>query len=249
MTARHCPRCNHYFNPGENPEKCPSCGLPMISDLTCAKLCDAIYGRQPDPPFRWDVIDQGLDDGVYWGLARFGDVDVVVLRGSVTVGDWLRDFVAVADPFTHDKLGPVHPGFALGMEKMCGEVLRLAQPKVIVTGHSLGAGRACILSALMKLAGCPPLRRVCFGEPLPGFAPLAALLADIPTASYRNGSASAHEHDLITDIPFAFGLEQYVHPIALTDVYSQPAADDPWGSIRWHHAPLYVEALARPVEP
>jgi hypothetical protein len=37
---------------------------------------------------------------------------LAVFRGSVTFRDWIRDMLAVANPFVHAKLGPVHAPFS-----------------------------------------------------------------------------------------------------------------------------------------
>jgi hypothetical protein len=74
---------------------------------------------------------------------------------------------------------------------------------------------------------------------------LAKLIADIPARSYRNGNGIAH--DLITDIPFAIGPENYVHPRPLTDVSEDP--DEYWtqhrGIFAWHAMPLYLRAVEK----
>jgi Lipase (class 3) len=219
----------------------------MITDAYCAELCAAIYriGKPNFPDF--PVSDPGDDDGVCWAIERTADGDIIVLRGSSTFEDWLRDLVALASPFSHHALGPVHPGFLLGMEHAWSEIkgrLSSAAPPV-VTGHSLGAARASILCGLMALDGRPPKRRVCFGEPKPGFSRLASILVPIPGASYRCGSDRADDrisHDLVTDVPISFPPEEYVHPTPLVHVPAV-AVDYSWGMFSYHHIELYVKAL------
>lgn len=222
----------------------------MITDLLCAELCAEIYGdsMRPLPAARvvaWEHLDEGEDDGVCWGLMRTQDQDVIVLRGSATTEDWIRDLLALASPFTHHLLGPVHPGFLLGMEHAWTEMKRLLRNGVptVITGHSLGAGRASILCGLMLLEGLVPARRVCFGSPKPGFDQLAELIRKVPSASYRNGSD--WHHDLVTDVPFSFPPEEYTHPESLTFVAAAPEPGDPLGPFAYHHVELYVKALGK----
>lgn len=220
----------------------------MIADADIAVLCAGIYA--PDRPggIVWDHYDSGAaSDGVCWGLKHIGTDTVLVLRGSVTTQDWLRDLYAVANPFHHDDIGPVHPGFLSGMrtvERELGNLISKSQ-SLYIAGHSLGAARAAILTALLVFDGWEPTARVVFGEPKPAFMPLAKMIAHIPGRSYRNGD-SVH-HDLVTDSPFSFPPEQYVHPTPIIPVCARPDGDlfQRNGIFAWHHMGLYQTALAQ----
>jgi hypothetical protein len=236
--------------------------IALPSDAEIAALCNGIYDYPGFAPVVWDHLElPEQDGGICWALKRLGAVDVIVLRGSTTPGDWLRDFDAVADPFIHSDLGPVHPGFLAGMEKawqamqpLCGsfagDLSQQRDRNVIVTGHSLGAGRAAILTGLMVHAAkshqaVAPLARVVFGEPRPGFPQLARLIGSVSARSYRNSNGSAY--DLVTDVPIALGLEDYVHPCSLSDVCEAPGPNwtKQWGPFAWHAMPLYLAALEK----
>jgi Lipase (class 3) len=218
----------------------------MISHSALADLCVGLYAYD-GKKIEWDHYDDGANsDGVCWALADRGDYAVVVLRGSTTREDWRRDFDAWADPFHHDDLGPVHPGFLSGMRTVQREIVELAPAKpLVITGHSLGAARASILSALLTFEGRQILARVVFGEPRPGFAQLAYILSMTTGASYRNTGGA--RHDLITDVPFSFPPEEYVHPTPLIDVSEIPdkGISDSWGIFALHHMPLYAAALQK----
>ena len=224
-----------------------------------------------EQPQRDDGICWGLKRIGGSGLAL--GIDVVVLRGSVTQQDWFRDFDALADPFESDErqletflhhlgfsiegaaeehafLGPVHPGFLAGMEAALAAMRPLLRENIIIAGHSLGAARAAILTGLMvhdaNLNKAPaPLACVTFGQPRPGFAKLAGVIASVPQRSYCNGNGSLV--DMITEVPIAFGPENYVHPHPLTDVCEEPGASwkQQWGVFAWHAMPLYLRALER----
>jgi hypothetical protein len=220
--------------------------LVLPSDAGVAALCNAIYAYPGFPRIGFDHLEApDQDDGVCWGLKKLGDIDCLVLRGSVTPQDWLRDFAALANPFAHIALGPVHPGFLAGMEAAWAAMKPRLGRKVIVAGHSLGAGRAAILTGLMVLDGRAPLTRLTFGEPRPGFPQLAKLIDRVPARSYRNGNGVAY--DLITDVPIAIGIEDYVHPCHLSDVCEEPGPNwtRRWGVFAWHAMPLYLAALER----
>lgn len=240
--------------------------LVLPSDAAIAALCNGIYDYPGYAPVVWDHLElPEQDNGICWGVKQFGGVDVIVLRGSTTQQDWIRDFAALADPFTgaesaflkvlafkisgapsdHAFLGPVHPGFLAGMEDAWAAMKPLIGSRVIVSGHSLGAGRAAILTGLMVHDGRPPLARVVFGEPRPGFPPLAKLISSVTARSYRNGNGVLY--DLVTDVPMPIGPEDYVHPCPLTDVCEEPGPKwtEQWGVFAWHAMPLYLRAAEK----
>lgn len=216
-----------------------------VDDAAIARLACAIYGYAGDSPEPWDHFDRGSnDDGVCWALRRLDGVDVLVLRGSTTLLDWLRDFDFVRNPFRHRDLGAVHAGFFLGMPEMWAEARAMVGANVIVAGHSLGAARAAILTGLMVLDGRPPARRVVFGEPYPGLQNFADLIRAVPAASYCAGDA--HGHDLVTDVPFPLPPElPYVRATPLVPVRATPGADirSRWWIFAYHHMQLYRAAL------
>lgn len=219
--------------------------LPLypIYDHDLALFCQGIYGYPGAVPIHFDHYDAGEDDTVCWALKRIGDVDVVVMRGSVTLDDFVDD--AEAWPAADNELGcHVHMGFDEGLYKVCNELLTLtnAPRKIIVTGHSLGAARATILSAYLVHAGFPPIARVLFGEPRPGYTDLADYLKGIPCRNYRNGKGI--DGDLVTGLPFSTSFMPWTNSAPFTEVWAEPENKDPWGPFSWHHIQLYCEALS-----
>jgi Lipase (class 3) len=214
-----------------------------ITDRDIAALCLGIYPEHFSPA-AWDHFDPGSDlDGVCWGLKHVGDVSIVVLRGTVTLLDWLRDFQAWVEPFHHHGLGPIHAGFYSGMETVYRELPGIVQSRpLIICGHSAGAARAVLLSALLTLDGRPPIARICFGEPRAGFAQLRPILAPIKQQrSYRNRGATDTDHDEMTDLPFSLPLFPYQHPTDLMDLTVAPMPHTLW-VFRFHVPELYAEA-------
>ncbi len=218
----------------------------LPSDAKIAALVNGIYGYAGFTPIAFDHLEQpDGDDGICWGLKRVDDVNVIVLRGSTTPEDWMRDFEAIANPYTHLALGPVHPGFLAGMEQAWTAMRPLIGAKVVVSGHSLGAARSAILTGLMLRDGFAPLARVVFGEPRPGFPQLAQRIAQVPARSYCNGNGRLF--DIVTEVPIAIGPENYVHPCPLTYVCEPPGPEwtQQWGIFAWHAMPLYLAALEK----
>lgn len=219
----------------------------MISDAQIADLVAASYLPPDQSGVVWDHFDPGESgDKVRWGVKRIGADVAVILPGSRTLLDWLRDLTAIADPFHHDDVGPVHPGFLSGMrtvERELGGMVDKTSP-IFIGGHSLGAGRGGILAGFLVLAYWNVAARVVFGEPKPGFAQLAEIIKGVPGRSYRNGDDK--HHDLVTDVPFSFPPEQFVHPTPIIPVCARPAAGlfSEYGPFAWHHMPLYQAALA-----
>lgn len=214
----------------------------MILDRDICALCAAIYAGPAGTA--WDHYDAGQGDGVVWALKRYDAGAVVVLRGSSALLDWLRDFDFWQNPFAAPSVRDVYPGFYLGMAQVWRELAALIESgePVIVTGHSLGAARAAVLSALMALDGRPPAARVTFGEPKPGGEELAARCLAVPARIYRNGDSERHAHDLVTDVPFT---GQHDRP--MIDVYAAPsmrAIGDVLDPFRFHHIELYQAGLS-----
>lgn len=226
------------------------------TDRLLADLCVALYAFGAVPPpdtLPWEHVDLGKDDGVAWGYRRLDTADTVILRGSVTVADWIHDGMAIAEPIDHYALGPLHRGFAHGMAQMweeCRRMLRQDYP-ILIGGHSLGAARASILTGMMIVDGLSPDASVRFGEPCPGFSELGTYLerAGIYQRSYRN--AGAWGHDYVTDVPIKLPDFPYVHPVPLVDVDQRPTGDllARFGLFAGHHCPLYAAAMAAADQP
>lgn len=210
----------------------------MIKSSVVANLLVSLYNGAAD----FDILEPGSgDSGICWAAKEVDGVTLLLLRGSVTLSDWLDDFRAVTTPFNHSVLGPVHPGFALGMTDCWAEMRAKTKGPYVISGHSLGAGRAAILTGLMIRDGILPQARIAFGEPKPGFAQLARYIAPVPAVSYRNVALSGPGHDYVTDVPATFPLENYTHPCPLTSVRVKPSSN---GLFAFHHMPLYAQAVA-----
>lgn len=211
-----------------------------MNDVDLVNLCADIYGDTA----KWDYLDAGQDDEVYFGLKKYSDVDVIVFRGSITALDWWLDLQTIP---TKTRIGTVHHGFYEGMEKMWAEVQPMLTQPVMVTGHSLGAARADILTGLMVADNKLPIRRAVFGEPRPGLSDFAEFIKGVDAYPYRNGDA--HGHDRVCDVPL-----KLLHPLDFSFVHPKPhiqVTAAPTGNIfqrdglfSFHHIQLYQAALA-----
>ena len=79
-----------------------------------------------------------------------GDTSVIAIRGTDTQHQWLEDFQAIAQPIPHGSWW-MHRGFddvwnsiAASLQK-AWDTASLANAKVYITGHSLGAAIALIM--------------------------------------------------------------------------------------------------------
>lgn len=159
----------------------------------------------------FDYYEPGSgDDKVCWAAKAIDGVTLVLFPGSQGFWDWIRDLDTFANPLDHSTLGPLHPGFFMGVPQSFAEIQAHTKPPYVLTGFSLGAARALDITGLMTVAGTPPLACVTFGSPKPGFQQLADIIAKVPQWSYRNGNA--HYYDLITDYAILPPPEHYVHP-------------------------------------
>lgn len=221
-----------------------------VTDAELADLVEGLYEREGAPPVTWDAQSDPRE-AVCWAAKSVGGVAVIVFRGSTTFEDWARDLHAWAPAADMGAdIGPVHPGFSDGMlAAILGLPAALrSSTSIVVTGHSLGAARAWLASALLKRASCPLTGCVAFGSPRPGFAPLAKLLQDVPGRNYRN-SGGWGQTDLITVLPFDFGADGYRPAKRYTDITIMPVDKDPWGPFAWHRMEYYNRAMYKSHNP
>ena len=239
--------------------------MGRASDAELGHLAAAIY----DTPTAFDVYESGIpagfgdhappqyrfagrnysmaNAGICYGVVHAPEETIVSFRGSLVLKDWVLDMNAFANPFVHQEFGPVHPGFLWGMAEAADKIAKLADiaKPITITGHSLGAARAAILTALLFEKSINPscLRRVVFGEPKPGFKQLASFINPVESRSYRNGDT--HEHDPVPGMPFSFPPEEYVHPRPVIEVCEPPSGPliEKLAAFSWHHIDLYTAAL------
>lgn len=227
----------------------------MTPDADIARLLAALYDG-PDAfakaaaPFPTFYEPGSGDHGVCYGVVRKPDENIICFRGSKSLLDWARDLFALPTIFAHKIYGPVHAGFAIGLDRAVFDASRhvdFANPTTICW-HSLGGARAGIATAMILenyQQDSKMLRRVVFGEPIPGFKTLADYIRPVQSISYCN--AQDHHVDRVTEavvhIPPSFAFVRCGEPfhVAPPHVPMWKEIVDPFAL---HHMPLYVGALA-----
>lgn len=204
----------------------------MITDLDLVNLCASLYDSSQDST--WDKIWK--IDGAYAAVKHFPDASVVVWRGTKTAKEWLEDLTET--PIEVAGLGHVHLGFWVGVSQIAHEIedeLRRAnKPKIIVTGHSLGAARAVLFAAKLKVQdGFQNVEWVSFAMPRPGFRTLAEVA--VGGHWYRNG-----EDAPVTHVPYLLGL--YKHPGSMFQINEPGQGSGPFSE---HHIELYQAGVAK----
>lgn len=158
----------------------------LPTDLDLARFCADTYSAMPN----FDYIDAGAETGVWVAVKKLPDVDVIVFRGSDSIEDWWRDFDAA---MVFEKgLGMVHAGFYENLDLTHSNIKAMVRPNPVITGHSLGAARAAIYSAMRE---DHPVKVALFGCPRPGAQALTDRLKGIPITSYKN------RQDPVTGVP------------------------------------------------
>ena len=241
-------RAGYYYSTASAPEApaplpvsrvAPSGGtscFPRHADL--AYFICSMY-QYPDYNVTWDRVPD-YTAPVVWGIKRVEDTNVLVFQGTASFEDLLNDFRAF--PALERYIGHVHTGFLDGVEDVIKQVRgQRLSGRLVVTGHSLGAARATIATALLMQARIPVTERVVFGSPKPGFSDFANYVSAVPATSYINRD-NLHE-DLITDLPFTLPGLEYHQPTPFTPVTSPPDWTHPWGPFAWHDSTLYHRGL------
>lgn len=195
----------------------------MIPHADLAKSCVALYA-DPTP---------ASIDGIEYSVAG----NVITLRGTADMDDFLRDFEAL--PLWYPQLGFVHSGFALGMADVFAKVRDVANP--VITGHSLGGAHARLLAALFIVNGVIPAQLVTFAAPKPGNVNLARVLqkAGMEDVNYRN------RNDIVPCVPGLLPPASWfwVHSVPFTELSVAPPVDD-FGALRDHNMLLYAEGVS-----
>ena len=212
-----------------------------MTDLSLAQACADIYVTREG----WFSIYEV--QGVYVGLRRGETYLDIICRGSTTLLDWVRDLEAIVR--THPVLGPVHFGFAQGIDESFETILPdLSKDMPIrVGGHSLGASHACYIAGLLTASGRPPTRLECYGCPNPGMEQLSDILRSggFPIELWRNWQ------DPVATLPIALPgplNRRWQKPTLDLQLVEVPASDvgDPYS---YHHMPLYLSGRQKLASP
>jgi len=175
---------------------------------------------------------------------------LVDIRGTIGMAEWAKDAEFAQRP--HPVVGRVEVGFddiyrSMGLDGTAGKAaddlakLLKDATSVTVTGHSLGAAEALLLS--FDLAAPERLGRrvqtVVFASPRPGDSAFGrALQMRIP--GHR---AYAYELDIVPRIPFGFDYAPVPETIELSAIH--PGLHIEFGLAAYHHALTYATLIDR----
>jgi hypothetical protein len=223
--------------------------MPEMSDGEIARQLVNLYAGAAG--FDFYQPGQGFS-GICYGVKLLPDETLVCFRGSANLADWAHDLFALPAVFPHESFGPIHAGFSIGLDRVAFNVSTLIDKtkRTVICGHSLGAARARVLTAmLLETYQKDPalLETVLFGEPLSGMQPMADYLAPVRSRSYRNGAGMFH--DGVTDVPVRIPLLlNWVRASKLTFVSQAPDVpilEEALDPFTFHHMGLYAAALNR----
>lgn len=211
----------------------------MIPDSVVVDRLLALY---QDTPQGFDHVES--TSGVYWGLKRFPDCDLVIARGSATPRDFIRDLESelgrVLPHYT--SLGLLPDGFSRGLTDAYTAIRHQLRPDVpsVFSGHSLGAAHAAELAALHRLSNGAVAKIMLCGCPRPGTGLLGLALKGVAISSYRNLS------DPVCDVPVPIAhILPWTHVAEFILLKEHPPAHDPWGPFKDHHSELYAAGIKR----
>lgn len=211
--------------------------MKMPSDLEVLQVCADTYRDDAQWDASWSTND------IQVRARAVGDFDVIAFRGSKSVLDWVRDFQVI--PVYHPRLGMVHEGFVQGIEPVVvPRLLKFIQDRnrpYILTGHSLGAARACVVAGLMSItplfngSTVPPAAVVLAGCPRPGFKTLSEVInsGGGKVRIYKN------RRDPVADVPSL--LPFWVKPSA--DILVDAGDSGEHSLFADHHMPLYLKGV------
>jgi hypothetical protein len=206
----------------------------IIQPLGLARLNAQIYASSSGWLNYWQY------DHAIVGHTQVDGVDVLVLRGTVDVADWIRDIEAEF-PIWHPDLGFCAGGFLAGMDDVFAEVRGAVGCNLVITGHSLGGARARILAGLFACSGVPINYLCVFGSPKPAFLNLARIIqkSGMMHASYRN------RNDIVPTVPLtAAPFLDFVHTEDWIVLNAAPAETN-LEALRDHSIDLYVQGLTK----
>ena len=213
----------------------------MLNDFEICQLLKNQYDGNLVADYFGNIQD------VVFAVKTIGDVVYVLHEGTHDIPDVLHDFEAnIARPFILNG-GGVHAGFWEGMVAAYDKIVSFLpkDKQIVLTGHSLGAGRVNVAAAILICAyGYNPanIHRVKFASPRSNDLALENQISKSPLRSYWN-YGSPLSNDIVCTVPKEFLGFQYYTEEQKIKIWSPPYFPDPWGIVAWHHIELYLKAL------
>ena len=169
--------------------------LPSDADLVDAAAATYAVSAQP--------IFEDVDHAVRVFITQRSDLtNVIAIEGTHDALGWALDFfgATVEDQqgMNHATLGWLHAGFyASAVTALTRCALIAIRGPYAICGHSLGAGLALLIGALLIEDGYPPIKIGAFAPPRIGGAKFVKVATSVPFCAYRFGN------DPVPEIPLA----------------------------------------------
>lgn len=192
----------------------------------------------------YSVNDTAHDTQGYVGYDSSKSAIVVSFRGSESIQNWISNLDAILTDYPPCSGCRVHKGFyraeQSSVNAVISEVKTLKQKypsySVVVTGHSLGAALATLVSVDLKAAGLGPVRVFTFGSPRVGNTEFAEWYS----ATIADHSRVTHHKDLVVHSPmherFTHVNGEWYEPSDAVPVGLDPCSgyEDKDCSYQWH---------------
>jgi hypothetical protein len=196
----------------------------------------------------YDEITPGIFNKIYrvgettCGTVFDGDTVYIDFQGTENRAGWLAD--ADILPFNHPELGPLHTGFYQNLPELLRQLsLDINKRiKIIITGHSKGAGEGSIAGPMLKLMGFNIIQLILFACPNSGHKQLADWVARNIRGSLSFRNAPRYFPILGDPVP-CVPLDPFYPPVPHTAVCKSPSGFLFLVSAEWHMGGLYRDAI------
>lgn len=206
----------------------------MLTDLTLAKLCSAVYEDSLPTALGW--CGHWEKPGIHVALYSEGEIDYVIFRGSKSLTDFATDLLAIQlarDP----ELGWVPEGFGVGVRELAKLLDAAIGEQVVCTGHSLGGAQAALYAAHRSVINKPPLALITFGEPKTCTGKIEWLLGAVKTRR-----AWSNKGDPVFDLPPKV-CGNLSHSGTIYEMSIPPTPGDGLGYVAPHRLAYYEAGL------
>lgn len=170
--------------------------LQLPTDVELVNAAAATYVPNIEPYF--EDADKSIR---VFQTTRIDDgLKIFAIEGTHNRLGWFIDLFSLTlldqQGLDHRSLGPIHAGFYASAVAALTRIALVAQREPIaITGHSLGAALALLLTGLLIDLGIAPVKVGAFAPPRVGGPLFVKVATSIPFCAYRWGN------DPVTEVP------------------------------------------------